>query len=76
MLLLVTDAQVDLVSKNAGVKSVRPTKAWKAARMPSRTVGSLVSPASKLTNVNIKRDISYSTQKDAVSELVAVSQPR
>ncbi|KAG9237195.1 peptidase S8/S53 domain-containing protein [Amylocarpus encephaloides] len=72
----ITDAQRDQAGKNPGIKTVEPnTVAKKTLKPPPRRSPPLSSPVPELSKVKVKRDIVYSTQVNAVSELVALSQP-
>ncbi|TVY78560.1 Subtilisin-like protease [Lachnellula suecica] len=66
-----TDAQRDQAAKDPGVKGIEPIQEWTGASV----LLPLPSTPAKVSNSKAKRAISYSTQKDAASELVAVSQP-
>lgn len=72
MTFLVTNPLRDQVAKEPGVESILPADVYTGSSvLPPST-----SPAAKLSSAKVKRAMGYSTQADAVSELVAISQPR
>jgi len=73
----VTTAQSQDAAKNPGVKSVGENqKGWLGRHVPSHDLPPLPSTTAKLSDSKAKRAIAYTTQEDAVTELVEVSQPR
>jgi hypothetical protein len=79
MLLIgqVTSTQVENASKNEGVGSVEKiVKSTPMANIPSPCMAVMPTLPDKYSSPKSRRDGGLSTQKDAVTELVAVSQPR
>jgi hypothetical protein len=74
----VTTAQSQAAAKSPGVKSLGVNQKGGYGRHlpPPRDLPPLPSPATKFSNWKAKRAVVYSTQTDAVTELVEVSQPR
>lgn len=67
-LVLMTDSQHDQAVKNPGISTV-------GLNVPF-TQDSVTDLAAAVSLPRSKRDLSYSTQKDAVRELVSIAQPR
>lgn len=77
LLVTVSTTQRDEAAKNTGVKSVGINQKGGYGRyLPRREEHPLPSQATQNSNAKAKRAISYSTYKNAVTELVEVSQPR
>ena len=76
---IVTDAQRDQVTKDPGVLLVEEDTALELDLIPDtlhpRDFSLASMPNVKISSPKEKRAISYSTQVDAVSELIMVSQP-
>lgn len=73
-----TKSQSEEAAKDMRVAFVKESiEEWEECyHIPARGLPPLVSPEAHLSNALPKRAAVYSTQANAVSELVAVSQPR
>lgn len=77
MSITVTAAQIEAAAKNPGVKSIEKNARGKLGRYatPPKPSSQSTLPAHVL-KMKAKRGVEFSTQQDAATELVEVSQPR